>query len=96
MDRDERFRGLILGTAVGDALGYPAEGLSRKRIAKLFGGRWGHRFFLGRGGQHRLDKLICDARIALAQVSKRFTGAGRKREIEFTTGQAEAVFQVAL
>ncbi len=49
MDRDDRFRGLILGTAVGDALGYPAEGLSRKRIAKLFGGRWKHRFLFGRG-----------------------------------------------
>ncbi len=36
----ERFRGLLLGTAVGDSLGLPAEGLSRERIAKLFKDQW--------------------------------------------------------
>ncbi len=49
MERSDRFRGLMLGTAVGDALGYPAEGLSRKRIATLCPGRWRHRFLFGRG-----------------------------------------------
>ena len=47
--RRDRFEGLILGTAVGDALGYPAEGLSRKRLGKLYPGRWRHRFLFGRG-----------------------------------------------
>ena len=45
----DRFEGLILGTAVGDALGYPAEGLSRNRLGKLYPGRWRHRFLFGRG-----------------------------------------------
>jgi ADP-ribosyl-[dinitrogen reductase] hydrolase len=45
----DRFRGVILGTAVGDALGLPAEGLSRRRLRRWFGGDWNHRFALGRG-----------------------------------------------
>lgn len=49
MDRRDRFKGLVLGTAVGDALGYPAEGLSRTRIGRLYKGRWRHRFLLGHG-----------------------------------------------
>ena len=49
IDRRDRFRGLLLGTAVGDALGYPAEGLSRARVRKLCKGRWRHRFLFGRG-----------------------------------------------
>lgn len=44
-----RFRGVLLGTAVGDALGLPAEGLSRRRIAKLFPKPWRHRLVFGRG-----------------------------------------------
>jgi ADP-ribosylglycohydrolase len=41
--------GCILGTAVGDALGLPYEGLSHRRAAKLFGPPDRHRFFLGHG-----------------------------------------------
>lgn len=42
------FLGCLLGTAVGDALGLPAERLSRKRVAALgMGGD--HRFVFGRG-----------------------------------------------
>src|ERR1051325_7728019 len=44
MDRSERFRRVLLGTAVGDALGLPAEGLTRGRAKRLFPGRWRHRF----------------------------------------------------
>lgn len=49
--RQDRFRGLMLGTAVGDALGLPAEGLSPRRAARMFKGVWRHRFlpFMGRG-----------------------------------------------
>jgi ADP-ribosyl-[dinitrogen reductase] hydrolase len=36
---NDRVAGLVLGTAVGDALGLPREGLSRRRAYKLFGGR---------------------------------------------------------
>jgi ADP-ribosylglycohydrolase len=41
--------GALLGTAVGDALGLPAEGLSRKRIGHLWNGDWKMRLFGGRG-----------------------------------------------
>lgn len=41
--------GCILGTAVGDAIGLPYEGLSRHRAAKLFGPPDRHRFFFRRG-----------------------------------------------
>lgn len=46
---DDRIVGCILGTAVGDALGLPYEGLSRRRAARLFGAPDRHRFFFGRG-----------------------------------------------
>ncbi len=36
LDLRERFAGLLLGTAVGDALGLPAEGVSRGRINRLW------------------------------------------------------------
>ena len=40
---------MILGTAVGDALGLPAEGLSRTRIHKRFGTEWRQRFVFDQG-----------------------------------------------
>jgi ADP-ribosylglycohydrolase len=49
VDINDRFRGVLLGTAVGDSLGLPAEGISRKRLARLYRGNWRHRFVLGRG-----------------------------------------------
>lgn len=36
--RVERFTGLLLGTAVGDSLGLPREGLSRRRATRLYPG----------------------------------------------------------
>jgi ADP-ribosylglycohydrolase len=39
----------LLGGALGDALGLPAEGLNAKRIARLWQGAWRHRFFFGKG-----------------------------------------------
>lgn len=44
-----RISGLLLGTAVGDALGLPYEGLSRGRAGKLLPGPLRHRFLLGHG-----------------------------------------------
>jgi ADP-ribosylglycohydrolase len=41
--------GSILGTAVGDALGLPYEGLSRRRGTRLFGEPDRYRFLFGRG-----------------------------------------------
>jgi ADP-ribosylglycohydrolase len=41
--------GCILGTAVGDSIGLPYEGLSRRRAARMFGPPDRQRFFFGRG-----------------------------------------------
>lgn len=40
---------VLLGTAVGDSLGLPAEGLSRKRIARRWKGDWEQRLVFGYG-----------------------------------------------
>jgi ADP-ribosyl-[dinitrogen reductase] hydrolase len=46
----DRVAGVLLGTAVGDALGLPREGLSRRRAERLFGPPpLRHRFLFGRG-----------------------------------------------
>lgn len=45
----ERLAGLLLGTAVGDALGLPAENLSAKRIQRLWKGQWKMRLIFGKG-----------------------------------------------
>ena len=45
----DRLAGILLGTAVGDALGLPAEGLSARRRRRMLPGPWRHRFLLGRG-----------------------------------------------
>jgi ADP-ribosyl-[dinitrogen reductase] hydrolase len=49
IDLEERFAGLLLGTAVGDALGLPAENLSADRIRRRWKGRWKMRFIFGKG-----------------------------------------------
>lgn len=46
---DQAFEGVLLGTAVGDALGLPAEGMSRERIQRRWKGQWQHHFLFGRG-----------------------------------------------
>jgi ADP-ribosyl-[dinitrogen reductase] hydrolase len=46
----DRLTGVLLGTAVGDALGLPREGLSRRRARRIFGGPpLRQQFLLGRG-----------------------------------------------
>ena len=48
--RADRIAGALLGTAVGDTIGLPREGLSRRRAAMLFGGPpLRHRLLFGRG-----------------------------------------------
>lgn len=45
----DKFAGLLLGTAVGDALGLPAENLSPQKIQRRWHGNWRMRLFIGRG-----------------------------------------------
>lgn len=47
--RAQRLVGVLLGTAVGDALGLPAEGLTSAKIYARWKGRWKYRFVAGRG-----------------------------------------------
>jgi ADP-ribosylglycohydrolase len=42
----QRWRGLILGVAVGDSVGLVAEGISRRRNAKIFRQQWRQQFFI--------------------------------------------------
>lgn len=49
IDRRDRIAGVILGTAIGDALGLPREGLSPQRTRRIFGDDVRHAFVLGRG-----------------------------------------------
>ena len=49
MSESGRFAGLLLGMAVGDALGLPAENLSPERIRRRWPGGWKMRFIIGRG-----------------------------------------------
>jgi ADP-ribosyl-[dinitrogen reductase] hydrolase len=48
-ENETRLRGLLSGVAVGDSLGLPAEGLSRRRTEKFFRGKWHQRFLFSRG-----------------------------------------------
>ena len=49
LNLQDRFEGVMIGTAVGDALGLPAEGISRGRIKRMWRGQWRHRFLFGCG-----------------------------------------------
>ncbi len=74
--------GSILGTAVGDAIGLPYEGLSRRRGVKLLGPPERHRFLFGRGmasddTEHTC--LVAQALIATAGEPDRFSRDFAKR-----------------
>ncbi len=49
MDRVDRYIGCLIGTAVGDSLLLPAEGLSRATVARRFAGELRQRLVFGRG-----------------------------------------------
>lgn len=46
---DSKCKGIILGTAVGDAIGLPYENLSRRRVQNRIKGRLKHTFVRGKG-----------------------------------------------
>lgn len=75
ISQQSRFRAVLIGTAVGDALGLPAEGVSRRRIGRLFPGPWRHRLILGRGmvsddTEHTV--FISQALLAQPESAERF------------------------
>lgn len=49
VEREDRLAGILLGTALGDALGLPCEGMSAKTIARRFGEVRRFHFLLGTG-----------------------------------------------
>lgn len=49
MNRRDRVEGLLLGCAVGDSVGLPAEGLSKTNIHRRWNGVWKQRLLFGRG-----------------------------------------------
>lgn len=49
LTRPERVEGSLLGTALGDSIGLPYEGVSSRRAAKILGMPNRHRFLFGRG-----------------------------------------------
>ncbi len=70
-DRTDVVAGLLLGSAIGDALGVPREGLSRRRAARLFGdSRLRHSFVFGRGMVSDDTEHACIVGQALLQAPK--------------------------
>ncbi len=71
----EVYAGVLLGTAVGDALGLPAEGLSPRRIRQRWNGDWRMRLVAGRGmisddTEHTL--MVAQALLAEPEDVRRF------------------------
>lgn len=72
-------QGALLGMAVGDALGLPYEGMSRRRVRRLLGAReLAHRFFLGRGMGSDDTDHACLTAIALAEQGSSPEGFARR------------------
>lgn len=74
--------GCLLGTAVGDALGLPYEGMSRRRAQRLAGSLERHRFLPGRGmvsddTEHTC--MVAQSLIESAGDDARFLGALARR-----------------
>jgi len=78
-DLADKMSGLLLGMAVGDALGLPFEGMSRRRTAKMLGpGSLGHRLVFGRGMVSDDTEHACftaQSLLAAPTDSARFAGS---------------------
>ncbi|MBF0224875.1 MAG: ADP-ribosylglycohydrolase family protein [Desulfobacterales bacterium] len=75
METKERIKGLIIGTAVGDSIGLPAEGISKRRNSLLFKGKWKHRFIFKYGmvsddTEHTI--FVCKSLLASSNSSESF------------------------
>ena len=76
----DSMEGCLLGTAVGDAIGLPFEGLSPQRLDKLNALPLRHRFFFGRG-------MVSDDTEHTAMVAQSLVNSAGDRG-EFTQGLA--------
>ncbi len=47
--KEDKIIGCLLGTATGDSIGLPWEGLSKRRLKKIYGEIKGHSFFFNKG-----------------------------------------------
>jgi ADP-ribosylglycohydrolase len=65
VDTADRIIGVMLGTAVGDAIGLPFEGMSRRRVRRLARLPLGHQLVLGRGMTSDDTEHTCMAAQAL-------------------------------
>ena len=73
MNAREAIFGCLLGTAVGDALGLPCEGMTPQKQRRYFGEIVGHRLFFGRGlysddAEHTI--LVAQALISVGLVPR--------------------------
>jgi ADP-ribosyl-[dinitrogen reductase] hydrolase len=77
-NRIDKIAGVILGVAVGDALGLPREGLSRQRASRLFGDPpLRHSFLFGRGMVSDDTEHTCMIGQALLQAPDDVDGFAR-------------------
>ncbi len=66
---ENRLKGLLLGQAVGDAIGLPREGMSRRRAARVFGPPpLRHRLILGKGMCSDDTEHACITAVALLKA----------------------------
>jgi len=72
--KHDRIAGVLLGTAMGDAIGLPREALTARRATKLFGGApLGHRLVFGRG-------MVSDDTEHTCMVAQAFLASGGQPE----------------
>jgi ADP-ribosyl-[dinitrogen reductase] hydrolase len=76
-ERVDRIRGLLVGTAVGDSLGLPREGLSRRRARRMYPGPLRQRLVLGRGMISDDTEHACMTAQALLAASDDVDGFAR-------------------
>ncbi len=78
ISREEAFEGVLLGTAVGDSLGLPMEGLSRRRQRRMFPLPLRHRLVAGLGmlsDDTEHTAMVARAILKYPQDPKAFQGA---------------------
>ena len=83
MDRFEHIQGCLFGTAVGDAIGLPREGLHPRRAKRLFGEAPLHHALVGRRGLCSDDTehtvMVAQSLIASAGEAEGFRGEFSRR-----------------